>query len=559
VAHAAPSERWLFGPGTDLLLGCGLGYLGILALLLVDTSAVRSVVWAGLIPFISVFTGTPHYGATLLRVYEERSERRKYVVFAVWITAAVWAAYAAALYSTIVGSVLLTLYLSWSPWHYSGQNYGIALMFLRRRGIEVTPGLKRCLYLSFILSFGLTLLAIHGAVGGPETGEYASVQPYRGGVFRLLRLGIPSPAWEMAALAVGAGYLACLGAAGTMLLRRAAPADLLPAGVLLLTQAVWFALPPLARHWGWFGEEGPFAGSSASYAFFWVATGHAVQYLWITSYYAARRAVLATRLRYFGKTLLAGSFIWGVPGLIYSWTVEGGAWGGIARGPDVGVLIASAVNLHHFLLDGAIWKLRDGRVARVLIRREPVELPPPFPAPPGRRWLAPAIYAAGACLTAMILFSLTERELRLNPALAEMDLVRARASLKRLERIAHDGPDDYLRAGRAAVFAGDRAEAAALFQRSADKHPSAAAYIELGNLAQRSRRPEAAVRYYDQALEHNPYDANALNQLGLTWLRLDDPARALEYLERAAAIVPQDDVVRRSLERARKRASGDSS
>ena len=32
------------------------------------------------------------------------------------------------------------------------------------------------------------------------------------------------------------------------------------------------------------------------------------------------------------------------------------------------LLVASVVNLHHFVLDGAIWKLRDGRVARVLLR-----------------------------------------------------------------------------------------------------------------------------------------------------------------------------------------------
>ena len=29
------------------------------------------------VPLVSVFFGTPHYGATLLRVYEQRSERRR--------------------------------------------------------------------------------------------------------------------------------------------------------------------------------------------------------------------------------------------------------------------------------------------------------------------------------------------------------------------------------------------------------------------------------------------------------------------------------------------------
>jgi hypothetical protein len=30
------------------------------------------------------------------------------------------------------------------------------------------------------------------------------------------------------------------------------------------------------------------------------------------------------------------------------------------------LLVNAAVNLHHFVLDGAIWKLRDGTVARIL-------------------------------------------------------------------------------------------------------------------------------------------------------------------------------------------------
>ena len=34
-------------------------------------------------------------------------------------------------------------------------------------------------------------------------------------------------------------------------------------------------------------------------------------------------------------------------------------------------IFAALVNLHHFILDGAIWKLRDGRIARLLLGRNP--------------------------------------------------------------------------------------------------------------------------------------------------------------------------------------------
>ena len=52
----------------------------------------------------------------------------------------------------------------------------------------MTPPVKRALYLVFLLSFGLTLLA---TLGSRTAGAYAPVQPYQGGVFQLLRLGIP--------------------------------------------------------------------------------------------------------------------------------------------------------------------------------------------------------------------------------------------------------------------------------------------------------------------------------------------------------------------------------
>ena len=44
--------------------------------------------------------------------------------------------------------------------------------------------------------------------------------------------------------------------------------------------------------------------------------------------------------------------------------------GGLPYDLGLGLMVASAVNLHHFVLDGAIWKLRNTRVAGVLLRRQ---------------------------------------------------------------------------------------------------------------------------------------------------------------------------------------------
>ena len=84
----------------------------------------------------------PHYGGTLRRVYEQRADRRAYTIFSVWATLAIFALFVVGIHSAYVGAIMVTVYLTWSPWHYTGQNYGLAVMFLRRRGVSVEPGVK---------------------------------------------------------------------------------------------------------------------------------------------------------------------------------------------------------------------------------------------------------------------------------------------------------------------------------------------------------------------------------------------------------------------------------
>jgi len=550
VATRDTTGRWLFGPVPDLLLGCGLGYVLLLAAFLAAGVERSSVAALGVVPLISILTGTPHYGATLLRVYETRAERRKYAFFAVWVTAFVWALFYFGLYSALLGSLLLTLYLSWSPWHYTGQNYGIAVMFLRRRGVPLEARTKRLLYLSFVLSYGLTLLALHGAV---DAGTYSSVGPYKGGTFQLMRLGIPSPYWEVAFALVGIGYLGTLVGASVALLRVASPRSLLPVAVLALTQMLWFVAPVAARQWGILGPAGPLSTDLTAYAFFWVATGHSVQYLWITTYYAAGSRTYGPRAFYLLKTLVAGSFIWSVPGLIYGLSVEGGPLGGVARGGDVFVLLASVVNLHHFILDGAIWKLRDGRVARVLIRHEPPERPEPIDARKPVRWLAPVVYALGGAATLQVLVSFFDHQLFFERALREGDVRAAQHSLARLSWVRSDSHVDYLRLGHMAADEGLTRVAVQAYDTSLEKHPTAAVYVAVGRLSGKAGQFEQAIRSYERALELDPDYVEALNLLGLTWLRLDEPERAELPLERAVALVPASEPLRASLERARAR------
>ena len=359
AAAPTPSQPgWLFGPAPDLILGCGIGSITILAVQLLSGPALAAWVPGSLL--ILAFA-VPHYGATLLRTYEHTEDRRKYALFSLHATLALALAFVVGVHVDVVGSLILTIYLTWSPWHYTGQNYGIFLMLLGRRGVQISPAAKRLVYASFILSFALTFLAIHGVERSPS---YAPVS-YAGTAFRLLPLGIPEPVAAAALVAVALAYLACLVAAGVLLLRAGSLRAIAPSAVLALTQALWFSVPVIVKHWNPFGVSAALAGVYTAYGFLWIAAFHALQYLWITTYYATAGPMPRPgRLRYLGKVALAGFAIWTLPALMFA----PGLLGRLPYESGLGLIVAAVVNLHHFVLDGAIWKLRDGRVANVLLR-----------------------------------------------------------------------------------------------------------------------------------------------------------------------------------------------
>jgi len=64
--------------------------------------------------------------------------------------------------------VIFTLYLTWSPWHYSGQNYGIFLLFARRAGAQPDNRHRRALYSAFLLSYAILFSTstptVHGSI-----------------------------------------------------------------------------------------------------------------------------------------------------------------------------------------------------------------------------------------------------------------------------------------------------------------------------------------------------------------------------------------------------------
>jgi hypothetical protein len=545
MASTAPApSRWLFGPQVDLLFGCGGAYAALFLLMCVTGDWVSRALPFGLLPLLILFTGTPHYGATLLRVYERGEDRRAYRLFTVWATLAVYAWFGVGVYAVAIGSWLVTLYLTWSPWHYTGQNYGIALMFLHRRGVRVAPTTKRWIYASFLLSYAMAFLGIHAA--GQEA-AYAPVSLVENS-YEFLRLDLPAIVAGPLLLGATLAYALANVAAAMLLRREGRWRDLAPTLALMGTQALWFSIPVVSRGTGALDGWLPFDPDSSEYAFLWVAIGHSVQYLWITTYYAMTSDRDEHRVPYLAKTLMAGCAVWGVPLLLFGPDLLGVR----AQDAGLGLLVASAVNVHHFILDGAIWKLRDGRVARILLSSRDAGANAATPIGVRPRWIGRAFRGLVATLGLVYaLFTIAgtlELEFGVRRAQDPPDFERMRTAVQRLRWVGRDQPDVRYNLGMQALGEGDSDAARRELRRSLELSESSTGWVALGLVERRARRWDEALVAYQSALALDPDHVGALAGAAAAWQRTGEPERARAALTRALRVAPERDDLRMQLE-----------
>ncbi len=343
-ASPAPANNgWIYRPWLDLLVGCG-AWSAPLLLLVYPMRISNSAGWAVAFYGLALFFNYPHYMATVYRAYHTREDFAKYRIFTVHLTALLALTAVLAHLSFRMLPWIFTLYITWSPWHYTGQNYGLATMFARRRGAQPSHTVRRALYLSFLASYIVLFLSFH-------TG--ASNDPL------VLSLGIPQKFSNPVMLVSGVAF-AFLGLWALIhLVEQTSLRAMLPAITLWSTQFLWFLLPTLL------GYIYRLPLPQTRYSTGILAVMHSAQYLWITSYYARREANAEGRAGWrpwiYFLTLIAGGIALFVPG---PWLIS---WAFHFDFAASFLIFTALVNIHHFLLDGAIWKLRDGRIAELLI------------------------------------------------------------------------------------------------------------------------------------------------------------------------------------------------
>ena len=287
---------------------------------------------------------------------------------------------------------------------------------------------------------------------------------------------------------------------------------------------------------------------------------HSIQYLWVTAYYASNSDSPEPFLPFFGKTLLVGAALTTLPALVFAPDLLGT----VSYAAGFSTVLFSVINIHHFILDGAIWKLRDGRVAQVLLRTsERPELPEPATRASGRGWLRPIVWTACGLFMVIELANVWEREFGVRRALFAERMDRAADAVIRLNWIGREDHDVYrnladaiarreARVGRERGLAPDETNfdrARAYYEQSIAVYPTSEAWLGLGNIYGSLGDHEAAREAYAAALAIEPQHFRVIDRLGELWLKEGNLARARQVLTQAAALAPQDKRILEAMER----------
>ena len=293
---------------------------------------------------LAVFCNNPHYMATVYRAYRTPQDRAKYRVFTVWVSALLFFMVGVLLWKPALLPAVFTAYVLWSPWHYTGQNFGIAMMMARRNGVQPGRLDRNLIYLFFSASFVLWALDFNTA-GWDDP--------------RILSLGIRrSVAWPLEAALVAVSLLSG-GWGVSRLVKQSSGRAMAALMTIMATQLLWFLMPVMIRMSARL-EVSPLFYSTGMLAFM-----HCAQYLWVTSYFARRESENTpgrqwSFLKYY-FILMTGGIALFIPG---PWIIS------LLFKRDLVeslFIFVALVNLHHFILDGVIWKLRDNKIARLLL------------------------------------------------------------------------------------------------------------------------------------------------------------------------------------------------
>jgi hypothetical protein len=335
--------RTFLHPSFDyLLIGGGLS-LVLAAVIALRARAGAPAPPAGVtltaaLPMLIFVCNMAHFAASTVRLYTREGARARdpFLTMAFPIVSLLLLGLAIA-FPQHLGAHLNALYFTWSPYHYSAQAYGLAAMYCYRSACPLGDRDKWWLRLACLPPFLLAFLSFPGSgiewlVAPATILDHPSLH-----AARQLARGVLIAATFVAPLALVARF---------RLQRRSLPAISL---LVILANGVWWtALPYLD-------------------AFVWVTVFHGVQYLAIVSIFHVNERMKRPDNRtpgwrhaasFYALCLTLGYALFQVLPLGYE--ALGFGWAASST------LVVAAINVHHFIVDAYIWRLRKDPNYRVV-------------------------------------------------------------------------------------------------------------------------------------------------------------------------------------------------
>ena len=329
--------RTYLHPAFDyLLIGGGLSLL--VTAIIASRAAAQPALVSLSLPLLLLLSNLSHFAASTVRLYTKPGAFEKHRFLTMGLPLATVGVLTLALWQAErLGPHLQALYLTWSPFHYAAQSYGLAVMYCYRSGYQLGLGEKRLVRVASLLPF------LYAFFDGHQAGFDWVVPPsvLSADPSLLLEANGVARWFALATLIVPVTLLAGLG-----LRRRGVPLISL---LVLVSNGIWWVT---LRYMD---------------AFLWATVFHGLQYLAITLIFHVREQLalpgnrhgwLIHTIRFYGICVVLSYLLFKVwptayVGLGYGWA-------------ESALLVAATVNIHHFIVDAYIWRLRRDPNYRVV-------------------------------------------------------------------------------------------------------------------------------------------------------------------------------------------------
>jgi len=325
--------RAFIHPSFDLLvIGGGLSLIVLGYLSLYPTSAfgvlVRENMW-----LLIWMSNSAHFAGSTVRLYSKPGTFKELPFLTMGLPALTLGVLGLGLlWPRPLGQSLQALYLTWSPYHYAAQAFGLSLMYCHR-GEGLSDGQRTSIRYAAVLPFFYVFLTGRGSgvawllpsaiLSDPSAAafRYALAQ-----VVLVLALGLPLLVYLLS-LRPGMRRLPMISVC------------------TLVSNSLWLTV--IASRPALFGVATVF---------------HGLQYLAILTIFHARERTrlhpegpsgLIHAARFYAVCLVLGYL------LFRAWPFAG-LWFGLTYAESAIVSVA-VINIHHFLVDGFIWRLRGDR------------------------------------------------------------------------------------------------------------------------------------------------------------------------------------------------------